>query len=81
MKVCVTLYAPVHVALDTRTGKVLSVEVDDEGFEIGAGVNADDEIEVQRLDNFEPAPEAIRERAIAIAIAADWPAWQIGVGS
>ena len=78
MKVNIRLFAPVNVAVDTRTGEVLSVDVDDEGIEIGAGVNDTDDIEVSRLDGDGEVPSNLINKAIAIAERADWPAWHVG---
>lgn len=77
--VCVELCAPIHVAVDMTTGKIVSVQVDDEGVEIDAGDNTLENIEVNDRETFELVDEATRERAIKIVQDGDWPAWVIGV--
>lgn len=66
MRVVVVYQVPVLVEVDTTSGLVESVIVDDEAvsgpLDVMLGVGGDDE----------------RRRAFEIAEEADWPAWQLG---
>lgn len=72
MQVTVTGEVPVYVVIDTETGEVDRVIVDDEHF-THLGDDACDETGMPISD------QAIIERAIAIVDGdVDWPAWEFG---
>ena len=74
MQAQVHLYVPLYLTVDLETGTVVSAMLNDEGVEVGAGIN--DEPEVYDLEGHLLGAQA--KRAIEIAAEADWPAWQIG---
>lgn len=68
MATTVVFQVPVHVEVDDRERRVLSVKVDDEAVVGPLDVLAvDEEVDVDR-----------RQRAAATAERAEWPAWELG---
>jgi hypothetical protein len=68
MTVFVEYRVPILVEVDERLGAVVSVRVDDDDVEGPLGVVAEHELSA-----------ANERRALAIAEAEPWPAWEFGI--
>jgi hypothetical protein len=72
-RVQVAYTVPVEVIVDVRGGEVARVAV------VPDGVLLDKEEGARAETTLHPVPSAVARRAIEIAEAGDWPAWEHGL--
>jgi hypothetical protein len=81
MRVRVEHTAPVFVELDTDSGEILQVVVDDEHLELRHDSLSSDHASITDNDGGEVSDGAIREGSLALLAAEpgpEWPAWRFG---